>query len=209
MAKIEYVFDRDIFEESIRQISKKRAVVDLGSAVRFNKQLSKYKLLFKDTRYYALDIHFHPDLDIVADIQNLPLKDNCIEGIICKDVLYLIPEPWKAVEEICRILKKGGSVFVSLPFLYPYHPPKGQKDLYRFTKDGLEYMFRNFSEIKLQPVGSGYINTLLNFMTGFKLQNRFFMNMLEKILCILVKFCAKKPINRSHNAIGFNVLLRK
>ncbi len=209
--QIEYILDRDIFGDSIREITKNKVVIDLGSATRFHKQLSKYKLLFKDIRYYALDINFHPELDIVADIQNLPLKNNCIEAVLCKDVLEHVLEPFKAVDEIYRILNKGGLAFISVPFLHPYHASEAQKDFYRFTKDGLEYMFRNFSEMKLQPCG-GYINTTLNFMFAFKLKkNRFFLSMLEKPLWILVNFLRRKAIiiNRLHNPIGFNVLLKK
>lgn len=208
MARIEYVLDRDIFDESIRGIAKERCVIDLGSGTRFHKELSKYKSLFKDIRYYALDIHFHPALDIVADVQNLPLKDNCAKAVICSGILHLAPEPAKAVEEIYRILDKEGAAFVSLPFLYPYHASKVQKDFWRFTKDGLEYTFRNFSEMKLQPCG-GYINTLLNFMTGFKVRNKFLIDILERPLSGLVGFLRKKAINRLHNPIGFNILLRK
>lgn len=208
MVKINYILDRDIFDESIREITGKKRVIDLGSGSRFHKRLSKYKGLFRGSRYMALDIHFHPELDIVADAENLPLKDNCANGVICSGVLHLAPEPQKAVSEIYRILYKGGLAFISLPFLYPYHASKAQKDFWRFTKDGLEYIFRDFSEMKLQPCG-GYINTSLNFMTGFKIRNKFFMKFLEKPLSILVGLLRRKAINRLHNPIGFNILLRK
>lgn len=125
----ELVLDRDIFDESIREIVKRKVVVDLGSSTRFNKQLSKYKPLFQYIHYFALDINFYPELDIVADIQHLPLRDNCIEAIICKDVLEHVPEPLEVVNEIYRVLNKGGLAFISTPFLYPYHASKAQKDL--------------------------------------------------------------------------------
>ena len=208
MNKIEYILDRDIYDESMREIANRKIVIDLGSATPFSKRLSKYKLLFKTTHYYALDIQLHPDLDIVADIQDLPLRDNCLKGVICSGVLHLVAEPQKAVEEIYRILNKGGLVFISIPFLYPYHASMTQKDFYRFTKDGLEYMFRNFDKIKLQPFGN-YINTTLNFIFGFKLRNRFLMNILEKPLWLLISLWRRRPINNLHNPIGFNILLIK
>lgn len=210
MAKVEYILDKDLFDESIKEIAKLREVIDLGSAVRFHKQLEKYRYLFKENHYYALDLNFDQDLDIIADIQNLPVRSSRIEGIICKDVLYWLPEPLEAVEEMYRILKKGGLVFISVPFLYPYHASETRKDLYRFTKDGLEYMFRNFSEMKLQPWdGGGYINTLFSFMTGFKFRNQFFMNLLGGGITDLIGFLRGRAINRLHNPTGFNILLKK
>lgn len=208
MARVEYILDRDIFGESIKMIAGKRLVVDLGSGTRFHKDLSGYKSLFKDIRYFALDIRFHPALDIVADAENLPLKDNCANAVICSGVIHLAQEPQKAAWEIYRILDKEGVAFISLPFLYPYHGSKVQKDFYRFTKDGLEYIFRDFSEMKIQPRG-GYINTSFNFMTGFKIRNKFFMQFLEKPLSVLISILRRKAINRLHNPIGFNILLRK
>lgn len=206
--RIEYILNRDIFGESVKKITEKGVVIDAGSSAPFNGQLSRYKSLFKNIRYYALDINFHPELDIIADIQNLPLKNNCIEAVICRDVLEHVPEPFKAIEEIHRILNKGGLLFISIPFLYPYHAAEGQKDLYRFTKDGLEYMFRDFGEMKLQPCG-GYINTTLNFMTGFKFRNCFFIDIFEKPLSILLGFLRRKAINSLHHPAKFNILLKK
>lgn len=126
-----------------------------------------------------------------------------VEYILDRDIF----EPQKAVEQIHRCLKMGGIAFFRLPFLHPYH---GQDyfDGYRFTKDGLKYLFKSFSEIKIQPCGD-YINVLLNFITGFKLRKQFFIVILEKPLRILVRFLRKKTINRLHNPMGFNILAKK
>ncbi len=208
MAEVEYILDRDILDESIKEIAKRKVVLDIGAGSPLCKELSKYKSIFKNTQYYSLDIKFHPQLDLIADVQALPFKDACIDGIICKDVLYLVAEPKNAVNELLKILNKGGLVFISAPFLYPYHGKNGQRDFWRFSKDGLEYMFSNFSKIKLQPCGS-YINTALSFMIGFKPKNRFLIKILEKPLCLLINFLRRKTINSLHNPMSFNILLRK
>lgn len=203
----EYILDRNIFEESIREIAKKEIILDLGGKERFHKALSKYGSIFKNSNYYCFDITKDKKVDIVGDIQELPFKDNSIDAIICLSVLEHLFEPQKAVEQIRRCLKIGGIAFFYLPFLHPYHG-RDYFDGYRFSKDSLEYMFRNFSEMKLQPCG-GYINTLFNFITGFRLKNRFSLYFLEKPLYFLIKLLRGRPVNKLHNPIGFNILLKK
>lgn len=47
-----------------------------------------------------------------------------------------------------RVLKPGGYCFVYTPFLYYYHPLKVLQRFFRFTKDGLEYLFREFVTVE-------------------------------------------------------------
>lgn len=42
-----------------------------------------------------------------------------------------------------------GGAFFYVPFLYPYHGSQGTPDCYRFTRDALYYMFRDFSRLQL------------------------------------------------------------
>jgi len=51
--------------------------------------------------------------------------------------------------------------------LYGYHGAKNYKDYYRFTKDGVEYMFSDFIGAKVVEV-RGYFGTLALFMPVFK-----------------------------------------
>lgn len=209
MAKIEYSLDRDIFDEAIREIAKKKVVLDIGAGSPFRKELSKYKSIFKNNRYYSLDIKFHPELELIGDAQSLPFKDRSIDGLICKGLLSCVFEPQKVVQEIYRVLKEGGIVYVSLLFLYPFH--EGTGDYYRFTKDAILRMFEDFREIKLQPNG-GYVGTTLNFVTGFKLKKWGLLrhlHIMERFLERIVNLSRERRINRLHNTTGFNILIKK
>lgn len=212
MAKVEYILDRDIFDESIREIAKGKLVIDVGAKEPFHKNLSKYKYLFKNTAYYALDIHYHSELDVIGDVQALPFKKGCADGIICYSVIELVLEPQKAVKEIYRILKTGGIAFVYVPFFYPYcGNDKDRIDCYRFSKDAIVYMFGDFNQIILQPE-QGYINVALNFITGFKLKKFFsskFAQNLESFLENVIYLIRGKRVNRLHSTTGYNIMLRK
>lgn len=208
--QIEYVLDRDIFEESIRALAKQKCVFDVGAGMPFNKRLKRYQQIFLG-RYYSLDTHYHPDLDVVADAQNLPLKPSSIDGVICCGLIHLVPEPRKVINQIYEVLREGGMAFFSIPFLFPYHGKPNGNDYYRFTKDSIIYILKDFKKIKIQPEGD-YLITALNFLTGFKFRYGLWtkcMEYLSKILGKIVSIFRGKDINPLHNPIGFNVLVIK
>ena len=61
------------------------------------------------------------NVDVVADAHHLPYVDNSVDSIICEDVLEHIQDPSRAVAEMFRVLKPGGMLYSSTPFLIPYH----------------------------------------------------------------------------------------
>jgi len=185
------------FEDKIREIADEKNILDIGGGFRFQKGLEKYQNLFKDSNYQTLDVEEEYNPDIVGDIQDLPLEDESLDAIICKAVLEHVPEPQKAVLEIYRVLRVGGKCFVYVPFLYPYHAHKGvYKDYYRYTEDGIRYLFRNFKSIEICPV-RGNLETV------------FYLTPLRKIriLTPLIRFFDRFFSGKQPS--GYNVFLIK
>jgi SAM-dependent methyltransferase len=54
-------------------------------------------------------------IDIESDICRIPVPDNSFDIILCTEVLEHIPEPVRAVEEMVRITKPGGRLFLTAP----------------------------------------------------------------------------------------------
>ncbi|MBU1255991.1 MAG: class I SAM-dependent methyltransferase [Patescibacteria group bacterium] len=150
------------FDDKIKEIAKEKKILDIGGGFRFQKDLDKYQELFKNSDYKTLDIEASYQPDIIGDVCNLPLEDKSVDAIICKAVLEHVKEPGKAAKEIYRVLKDSGKCLVYVPFLYPYHAHKGgYKDYYRYTKDGIKYLFRDFNSIEICPV-RGNLETVFN-----------------------------------------------
>lgn len=84
----------------------------------------------------------------------MPTENNSIDGIILTGVLEHVGTPGEAVKEMYRILKKNGKIFVSIPFLQPYHPDPA--DYQRYTIYGIQKLFERFQKIEVSNTrGSG------------------------------------------------------
>lgn len=142
--------------------SEKKEVIDIGGSLRIdssknnrgNNKDNEYLLKYlSDCDYKVLDKVADYNPDIVGDIHNLPFEDNSVDAIVCMAILEHVEEPQRAVKELYRVLKPGGYCFIYAPFLFYYHPMKGYYgDYYRFTRQGMEYMTRDFSQVEIQNV---------------------------------------------------------
>lgn len=93
-----------------------------------------------------LDIYPFTNVDIVADARFLPFKDNSVDMIICESFLEHVLEVDKVINEINRVVKKGGYVYVSVPFVYPFHA--SPNDYFRWSRNGLRKSFVLFEEME-------------------------------------------------------------
>ncbi|MFA6215757.1 MAG: class I SAM-dependent methyltransferase [Patescibacteria group bacterium] len=188
------------WDEKIKEIAdNSKIILDVGGGKRFQKGMEEYEAWFKNCDYKTMDnvVDYRPD--ILGDIRNMPLSDSSIDAVICRAVLEHVDDPFKAVAEIYRVLKPGGRCLVSLPFLYPYHAEVGYYgDYYRFTADGVKYLFRNFSGIQICKV-RGLFGVQANLLP-IKFLRRFTVPLAE----LLDKFFIS-----SNQTSGYNVYLIK
>ncbi len=96
----------------------------------------------------GIDIRPGEGVDKVASVYALPYPDNHFDNVLCITVLEHLIEPQKAITEMKRVLKKNGKIIVSAPFLYPTHD--APNDYWRFTKYGMELLFKDWQIIYLK-----------------------------------------------------------
>ena len=160
-----YSYQR-FFAEKLREIAKAGTVLDVGGGERFQKDLAHYRELLAQADYKTLDVEARYRPDIQASVYKIPLPSESVGAIICKSVLEHLEEPGPGVAEMRRILKPGGKILVYVPFIYPYHARTGvYRDYFRFSEDGLRYLFRDFKAVEIQKVG-GYFRALMFFLPG-------------------------------------------
>ncbi len=59
--------------------------------------------------------------DIICDIKNIPLEDETFDFILCSEVIEHLIDPYYALKELKRILKKNGKILITAPFRSLYH----------------------------------------------------------------------------------------
>lgn len=68
----------------------------------------------KNLDYLTSDLE-SPIADVKADICNLPFEDNSFDVVFCNHVLEHISDDTKAMQELFRVLKKGGFGIFQIP----------------------------------------------------------------------------------------------
>jgi SAM-dependent methyltransferase len=86
--------------------------------------------------YLGVDITKSKYTIALADVHKLPFKNESFDSCICNAVLEHVKEPEIVLGEYNRVLKQGGVLWVSVPFLQHIH---AEYDFRRFTGQGLAY----------------------------------------------------------------------
>ena len=145
-----------------RHYSKDRSgeVLDLGAGTK--PYAPVYEGHFRNAT--AIDVPHSPHdiggVDLHASADSLPFEDGSFNCVICTEVLEHCADPGAVMNEIARVLKKGGNVFLTTPFLVPLH--EMPHDYYRFTPSALEHLAGSagLSVASIRPRG-GYVAVAL------------------------------------------------
>jgi len=79
-------------------------------------------------------------------------QDESFDHFLCTEVLEHAEDPEALVAEMYRILKKGGTGFVTVPWSARYHYIPF--DYHRFTPSALGKLFGAFSSVEIEPRGT-------------------------------------------------------
>ena len=138
-------------------------VVDLGCGTAPYKNL----ILAKADKYIGVDwynsLHDQKNVDIFASlIEPLPIENESTDVVVAFQVMEHLPEPLPFLKEAYRILRVDGCMCVTVPLMWHVH--EAPHDYYRYTRYGLEYLFRKagFGKVEVQE------NTGFWFMMALK-----------------------------------------
>ena len=125
-----------------------------------------YRRFFSSQKYVAIDRGIeqgsYKGLDLVGDVNELPLKDGFADAVLCAEVLEHVPSTDLLMKEINRVLKDGGRLLLTVPLCLGEHMVPF--DFHRFTRYALSELFEahGFRVIRIEPRG-GYF-TLLAYL---------------------------------------------
>lgn len=106
-------------------------------------------------------------LDAFVDISNaLPFSHDSFDAVLLLNALYVVPDPQAVLREIMRILKPGGKLILSTPYLMA--EMREPHDYYRFTSEWLEETLNGigFENLEIIAIGERF-TTIANLIDGF------------------------------------------
>lgn len=139
-----YTFiDRRILKKALRNVSGR--VLDVGCG---NKRLRSY--LPATTEYVGLDFNSAADIQMDISQERYPFDDNSFDYVICNAVLEHVKDDNFVLSEIYRVLKPGGTAYISIPFMQPFHADPD--DFRRYTAEGLRLQLENHGFKNIEPM---------------------------------------------------------
>ncbi len=130
--------------------------------------------------------------DVFWDGITMPFEENSFHTILSTEVLEHCYDYNRYIEECLRVLKPGGVIFFTVPFLWPLH--ETPHDHYRFTPFTLKKAFEKNNKAKVIIYGLGGWNASLATMLGLwssrhisKKKGRYLKPLLKPIIKFLIK----------------------
>ncbi len=106
-------------------------------------------------KYIGLDMqgNKYNEPDLKWDGRTIPLSNHSVECVILTEVLEHCAEPEFVLREVHRVMRPAGSLFHTVPFLWPLHDVPN--DEYCYTPFALERHLKNsgFNQIRLKALG--------------------------------------------------------
>lgn len=147
-----FYFIRISLYEKIRQLAPQLQ----GSLLDFGCGSKPYESLFINaTRYVGLDYesaghsHLNENIDVIYDGKNIPFADEQFDSVFSSEVFEHIFNLQEIIPEIRRVMKKGGKILITCPFVWNEH--EVPVDFARYTQFALKDLFeKNGFEILTQ-----------------------------------------------------------
>ena len=130
-----YFARRELHQALVRLLPRLQGeILDVGCGTK------PYRSLVRATRYVGLDYDTPAQrkagtADLFYDGGRFPLPDGSFDGVLCTQVLEHVFNPEEFLREIGRVLRPGGVLVLTVPFVWDEHSQP--YDFGRYTSFGL------------------------------------------------------------------------
>jgi SAM-dependent methyltransferase len=150
----------EIFRGWLQQLQLQApAVLDVGG------RIQPYRELIASPRqYWAIDLRPTALVSAVATAEQLPFADNTFDLVLCTQMIEYAPDPAAVMEEMHRVLRPKGRLFLSAPSIFPRD---SEHDRWRFFPTALRQLLCGFSAVQIVPEcgsAAGFIRTVAVFL---------------------------------------------
>ena len=131
-------------------------VLSIGAGGEINRQLYQYAER-QGFHVLTLDIDIQRGPEVVGDVCEPHFQPESFDIVVMCEVLEHVHSPHIALEQIRKILRPGGRLILSVPFILGIH--EAPFDYYRYTRHGLEFLLRRYRNLTIQE-RNGYFEAI-------------------------------------------------
>lgn len=166
-------------------------VLECGSG---NRRLNRARSL-------ALDLDEYDLVQLRADVQSLPLRDGSVSVVVSQAAFEHLANPFAAADEIWRVLKPGGRIYIETAFMQPVHDAPSH--FFNMTTWGVERVFRRFDILDIDWFGdlSGTVDWLMR-AAGLRDRKSWKCRRIVRQLARLDKFVAHEDLRAIASGIS-------
>lgn len=107
-----------------------------------------------DRRLVNIDIAEGPGVRVRGSGLLLPFRSQSFDLVLSQEAVEHMSDPFTALDEMARVLRSGGYLYLQVPFTIGYHP--GPTDFWRFTREGItELVQRTGLQIEAVEISVG------------------------------------------------------
>jgi SAM-dependent methyltransferase len=118
-------------------------VLEIGSyQVVGQEDLIDLRGLFAGRPYTGVDFRPGPGVDLVANVEDLPLETGSVGTVLAFSVFEHVKHFWKGFDEVHRVLRPDGVFLVCTPFYFHVHAYP--HDYWRFTPEAFDTLLERY-----------------------------------------------------------------
>ena len=107
--------------------------------------IANLRVLFPGHEYLGVDVRPGPGVDQMADVQDLPFPDRSVGTVLAMNTFEHVPQFWRGLTEVYRVLRPDGVLLMSSPFYFHIHAYPN--DYWRFTPEALKLMLADYRQL--------------------------------------------------------------
>lgn len=146
-----------------------------------------YRSFFKVAEYVGLDTHdsghdhTHDEIDVFYDGKRIPFEDAYFDSVLSSEVFEHIFNLPDVLAEIARVVKPGGKLLISIPFVWEEH--EAPYDFARYTSFGISHLLQEAGfEVVVQVKTTRYLETIFQSINAYIVKGIFRSNRYVKVL---------------------------
>jgi SAM-dependent methyltransferase len=118
-------------------------ILEVGAyQVAGQEQIANLRSLFPNRPYLGIDARPGPGVDEVADVEAMPYAEASFGTVITMNTFEHVPRFWRAFDEIYRVLRPDGALFITCPFYFHIH--EFPSDYWRFTPQAYRILLQDY-----------------------------------------------------------------